>query len=585
VSAQIISGSSGAPGLAIGPLVHLAAPATVGSAAADDARSAGPGATGDLRPASSGAAGDPRLAAERLAAAQAAVAGHLEHLGAELQAAGKPDEAAIFDAQALLASDPALAKQALQIQAADGVSLAAAVRAAAERVARSLAALDDAYLSARAEDVRGVGRQIAAVLDGAPLDAVLAVPAGAIVLAAELTPADLVRLHRRGVGGVVTAGGTSTGHVAILARGLGLPALVGAGKRLQTLPPGVPAVLDAGAGLLLVAPSDDERAGYEARRRSERERQAQAKHVAHRPARLADGQRVRLWANIGQPDEAAIAVQRGAEGVGLFRTEFLFLDRAAPPGEEEQFAAYVQTLRAVHGRPLVVRTLDVGGDKPLDYLALGAEANPFLGWRGIRCLRRVPKLFMIQVRALLRAAAVGDVRIMLPMVATPDDVAWARQQVLAAAAALAAQGVPHRADVPLGIMVETPAAAVGLDRLVRAGGLTFCSIGSNDLAQYTLAADRGEPTLGALYAADDPAVFRMIRLAASAARTLGLSMSVCGELAARPASAVALVGLGIDILSLASSAVAPVKDALSTATLADARAQAAQACDDREPTY
>jgi phosphotransferase system enzyme I (PtsI) len=289
---------------------------------------------------------------------------------------------------------------------------------------------------------------------------------------------------------------------------------------------------------------------------------------------MADGHPVQLWANIGHPDEAASARERGAEGVGLFRTEFLFLDRAIAPSEDEQYAAYAHTLEAMAGRPVVVRTLDVGGDKPIPYLPPLPESNPFLGTRGIRFARHAPQLFETQLRALLRAAPHGDLRIMLPMVATPDDVAWARAVLQRLAAEL---GV-GAGSVPLGIMVETPAAAVSLDRL--RPGLAFCSVGSNDLAQYTLAADRSSSTLATSYRHDDPAVFRLIRTAARAAHALGLEISVCGELAGDPHHALALVGLGIDKLSMAPAALDDVKELLLASTLDAARQQAGAACDD-----
>jgi phosphotransferase system enzyme I (PtsI) len=270
-----------------------------------------------------------------------------------------------------------------------------------------------------------------------------------------------------------------------------------------------------------------------------------------------------LWANLGRPEEVGPALEHGAEGVGLFRTEFLFLDRQQAPSEDEQYAAYTQVLEAMGERPVVVRTLDVGGDKPLPYLPAIAEANPFLGTRGIRFCRRYPELFRAQLHALLRAAPHGNLRIMLPMVATPEDVAWARQQLAALSA-----------TVPLGIMVETPAAAVALDRL--AEGIQFCSIGSNDLAQYTLAADRGDASLAQRYRPDDPAVFRLIRATVESARRLNLEVSLCGELAADPTASVALVGLGLEKLSVSPPALLAVKAALRAVTLDEARRAAAK---------
>jgi phosphoenolpyruvate-protein kinase (PTS system EI component) len=292
------------------------------------------------------------------------------------------------------------------------------------------------------------------------------------------------------------------------------------------------------------------------------------------PGRLRDGRHIALWANIGRPAEARLAREYGAEGIGLFRTEFLFLDRETPPDEEEQYVAYRAVITEFPDRPIVIRTLDVGGDKPLPYLPIAAEANPFLGIRGIRLSMQRPDLFQVQVRALLRAAFHGDIWIMLPMIATPSELAWARAQMLDAAAALAAAGIDHRPDPPLGIMIETPAAVVMADQLAREAA--FFSIGSNDLAQYTLAVDRGHPTLTTHYRTDDPAVWRMIDLAARAARQASIPIGICGELGGEPEAAVALAGLGLDELSMAPARIPVVKEHLAQTSWAEAQAAAAR---------
>lgn len=555
-----LTGLPGAPGLAAGPVARF-----------DPA--AGAPAPADPAPA------DPDAALARLAAAQARVAADLEGLGAELRAEGKPDEAAIFDAQALLAGDPALGVEARRFLAG-GRGLGAALDRAVGALAEELAALDDPYLRARAADLRAVGAQIGATLRGAATGEEPAVPPGAIVVARDLTPAQTVRLRARRIAGFATAGGAPTGHVAILARALGLPAVIGIGGTLLSTPDGAPALLDGDAGVLIVAPTAAEEAAFAARRDARRAGDERRRALAALPAATGDGHRVAFWANLGGLEEARSVVEQGAEGVGLLRTEFLFLDRDGPPGEEEQHAAYSQVVRTLDGRPVIARTLDIGGDKPLPYLPRLVEANPFLGVRGVRFTRRFPELFDTQVRALLRAALAGDLRIMLPMVATPEDVAWARARIAAAAAALAREGVAHRPDTPLGIMVETPAAALTLDRLVAAGALRFCSIGSNDLAQYTLAADRGDPELAGRYRHDDPAVFRLIRAAIEAARRAGIEIGLCGELAADPVAAIALVGLGLEKLSMAPAALPVAKEAVRATTLAAARRAALAACGD-----
>jgi phosphotransferase system enzyme I (PtsI) len=318
-----------------------------------------------------------------------------------------------------------------------------------------------------------------------------------------------------------------------------------------------------------------ERAAY-TRRAAEQQAETTRRQTSRdQPGQLADGQRLPLWANIGHPDEARLALEHGAEGIGLFRTELLFLDRATPPSEDEHYSVYRATLETMAGRPVVVRTIDIGGDKPLPYIDMPHQANPFLGLRGLRLCMRWPNLLATQLRALLRAAVHGDLWVMLPMVATLDDLRWGRAQLGVAAAALAAEGLPHRADVRLGIMIETPAAAVTADLLAREAD--FFSIGSNDLTQYALAADRGLADLAARYPHDATAVLRLIAQAAEAARRAGIPIGACGELAREPAAALLLAGMGLDELSMDPAAIPIVKQQLRKATLAQARAMAVEA--------
>ena len=334
-------------------------------------------------------------------------------------------------------------------------------------------------------------------------------------------------------------------------------------------------ILDGAAALLIAEPDAQERADYTRRAAELRAESERRQTLRDQPGQLADGHQLALWANIGHPDEARLALEHGAEGIGLFRTEFLFLDRAAPPSENEQYTAYRRTLETMAGRPVVIRTIDIGGDKPLPYLDMPHEDNPFLGVRALRLCMRRPDLFATQLRALLRAAVHGDLWIMLPMVATLDDLRWGRAQLAAAAAALAAEGVPHRADVRLGIMIETPAAAVTADLLAREAA--FFSIGSNDLTQYAMAADRGLADLAARYPHDAPAVLRLIAQAAEAANRAGIPIGVCGELAGVPAAALLLAGLGLNELSMAPASIPIVKERLREVTLEQARALAKDA--------
>lgn len=539
-------GISGSSGIASGPTVNVSSATTAVPSVAGSAD-----------------------AAQQFDAARRATIKHLQSLGTELRQEQKPDEAAIFDAQATFAADPVL--EAGVVSRLDaGASLDQAISGAVEDMAAMLAQLDDPYLRERAADVRSVGSQMLLVVRGEPLE--LTVPAGAIVVAADLTPAQLATLRKQNIAGIATANGTATGHVAILARALEIPAVVGLGAAVLDLADGTPAILLADEGCLIVAPNARERARYATAQQQAQIQRQQAAALRHEAGRTSDGTPVRLWANIGHPDEVAQALNHGAEGVGLFRTEFLFLDRPAMPTEDEQIAAYRAVLQPLADRPVVIRTLDVGGDKPLPYLPPLHEANPFLGVRGLRFSMRHPELFRTQLRAMLRAAPAGDLRIMLPMVATVADLRWAVAQLEQVRSELAAANIEHRADVPFGIMLETPAAVLLLDRFIPS--IDFCSIGSNDLTQYTLAADRTDGELAQRYTHTDPAVLRMIELAARTAHQHDLPISLCGELAADPAISVVLVGLGITTLSMTPPLITPVKARLRETSLAQAQAQA-----------
>lgn len=503
---------------------------------------------------------------------QKLIADQLQQLGDELRAEGKGDEAGIFDAHALIATDPSFTAEVERLLIEEGHPLHHAIGEATEIFAGMLGALEDPYLRERASDVRAIGAQFLDLLNrSSPTEVV---PEGAIIVADELTPAQTALLRKTRIAGIATAGGTATGHVAILARALGIPAVVGLGPALLEAPDGAQAVLVAEEGLLIVEPTAEDLAGYQARAEELRRIEEQRKALLAQPVQTADGRQISLWANIGHPDEVDQALAYGAQGVGLFRTEFLFLDRQAPPGEEEQYAAYAHVARMMGERPVIVRTLDVGGDKPIPYLPQLVEPNPFLGIRGIRFSMRFSELFQVQVRALLRAATQGNLRVMLPMVATIEDILWARAQIEAAARDLTREGIACRADMPLGVMVETPAAALTLDLI--AHSISFCSIGSNDLAQYVMAADRTSPELTARYTDTSPAVLRAIRIAVNDGQRLGLEMGFCGQLAGEPASSIVLVGLGLDKLSMAPAAIPAVAEALRSVSLAEAQSRALQ---------
>jgi multiphosphoryl transfer protein len=472
-------------------------------------------------------------------------------------------EAAIFDAHLALLDDEAMLEPAnAEIDA--GATAERAWHDAAKGVAERFLGLDQELLRERAADVLDVGRRVVEALTG---EQTSGPERAAIVLVGELTPADAAALDPAVVRGIATAHGTATAHAAILARALGVPAVVGLTEAVLGIEEGTPLLLDGEAGTLEVDPPPDAlRDARDRRERAER-RRVLARERAQEPGVTRDGTRIEVFANLGSSGEVAQAVQLGAEGVGLLRTEFLFLGRAELPDEEEQTETLRQIARGLEGRPLVVRTLDAGADKPLPALPMPEEANPFLGVRGIRLTLERRDVLATQLRAVLRVAAEHPVKVMLPMVATLDEVHAARAVL---AQARAATGID--APLQLGIMVEVPAAALTARRL--AEHVDFFSIGTNDLTQYTMAAARDEERLAPLLAGPQPAVLRLIQATVHAARERGRWVGVCGELAGDPPTAVLLVGLGVTELSMAPALVPEVKAALRELELGPASAAA-----------
>jgi phosphotransferase system enzyme I (PtsI) len=378
----------------------------------------------------------------------------------------------------------------------------------------------------------------------------------AILVTHDLTPSLTVQLDRDTIAAIATDAGTRTSHVAILARSLGLPAIVGLRNATQELTGRETAILDGSTGLLAINPSHEDIEAYRERARQEEVAEVELRHLISLEAVTTDDVRITLRANVDLPEEAELAAKSGAEGVGLMRTEFLVMNRATMPDEDEQYRAYRRVVEAFGGRPVVIRTFDLGGDK-LPVGGFPSEPNPFLGWRAIRMCLDQPELFGVQLRALLRAAVHGDVHIMLPLIVTLDEVRLAREMLDEAARALEARGVEFRRDVPLGVMIETPAAAVSCDTFVN--DVAFFSIGTNDLVQYTLAVDRGNANLATRFTPLHPAVLKLIQRTVDTAHEYDLDVAVCGEMASQPLMAFALIGLGVRQLSVAPRSVPLVK--------------------------
>jgi phosphoenolpyruvate-protein phosphotransferase len=508
--------------------------------------------------------------AVELGEAAARAGAELQGLADRLAAQGRAEEGAIFAAQALMAEDPALLDPAAAA-ISDGTPADEAVLAAGESAAAMLASLDDELLAARAADVRDVAARIARILRG---EEPPRLERRSIAVAVDLPPSVTAELDPALLAGIALEAGSRTAHAAILARALRIPAVVGCTGLLAAAGAAREVAVDGGSGEVFVDPDHAESAQIQ--RRAEAAAAARTADDALRsePLCTADGHRVALLANIGRPDEAERAIKAGAEGVGLFRTEFMFMGRATPPDEATQRAAYASVLRAFGDRPVVIRMIDLGGDKNLPYLPLAAEENPFLGVRALRLADAGHEALLVtQLRAILRAGEETGVApwIMAPMVADRVDVDRLRALVAAAGG-----GAP-RVEAKVGIMVEIPSAALVADLV--APRVDFFSIGTNDLTQYALAADRTNPALAGRQDPLHPAVLRLIARVVDGGHAAGIPVAVCGEMAGDPAGAVALAGLGIDELSMDPVAFGPVKRALRAVTLGDARAAARRALD------
>lgn len=474
---------------------------------------------------------------------------------AEVQAGA--DEAAIFDVQLSILDDRtlfdsivALIRQSIAAEKAFDIILLEW----RQHFARNASPM----LRERVGDLTDVHIRVLSILLSLPDHDPVDVPRGsnAILVTHDLTPSLTMQLDRECIAAIATDAGTATAHVAILARSLGLPAVVGLRRAMTYLQGGETAILNGSDGTLIIAPTDVEIADAYQKVDEEAGQFEQLRELALSEPVMRDGGRVTVLVNLDIPEESDLAATSGADGVGLMRTEFLVISRAAMPDEEEQYRAYRRVTEAFGGMPVVIRTFDVGGDK-LPVGGFPVEANPFLGWRAIRMCLDESELFKVQLKALMRAAVHGDLRIMLPLVVTVDEVRETRQLMEQCVVELRERHIPFREDVPLGVMVETPAAAIAVDTLVR--DVDFLSIGSNDLVQYVMAVDRGNANLAPRFTPFHPAVLKLIAKVQSTGAEQGLEVCVCGEMASNPLAIFALIGLGIEQLSVAPRSVAVAK--------------------------
>ena len=482
----------------------------------------------------------------------------------------------ILAAHARMIDDPTLRRDARTRIGRDLVSAEHAVSEVLEGHAAKLAGMADTHLAARAADVRDIQQRILTQFLGPGTDPVPDDTEGPIVvLAHDLSPSETAGLDPACVLGFATESGGLASHTAIVAAALEIPAVVGLGKALDLARLSRSAIVDGDEGLVVL---DPDAATLDRYRRAAIERTARFEglaDLAHLPAETLDGRTVQLWGNIEFPAEVDPCLDRGATGIGLYRTEFLFLNVDRPPTEDEQFAAYQAVVRSARGRPVTFRTLDLGADKLVSYRnGHPPEPNPALGLRSLRLSLRDPALFRTQLRAILRASALGDVRVMFPLVSTLSEFRQARAILDAVAAELVAEGIAVASGLPVGVMVEVPAAAVMADQLAKE--VDFFSIGTNDLIQYTLAVDRTNETVAGLYSAADPSVLRLIALVVSAAAPRGLDVTVCGAMGGEPLYATLLLGLGIRSLSMAPHQLPEIKRVLRAIRDDRARALAAE---------
>jgi len=488
------------------------------------------------------------------------------------------ETAAIFEAHQAMLDDPSFHTLVSTRIAEHGLSAEAAVEEAIEELAALFSRLDDPYLRQRAADVRDIGQRVIRHLLGEPLPTLAPGMPAAVIVADDLLPSDTVEFDKNSVLGFVTVQGGKTSHSAIIAQTLGIPAVVGLPAEILTdVRDNDTLIVDGEIGRVIARPSPAEEAPYRQKVRARQQWEAGLQPLIHRPTVTQDGHRVELVANIATLNDVKPALEHGAEGIGLFRTEFLFMNRDTLPTEDEQYQVYRTVVEQMAGRPTIIRTLDIGGDKEVPALHLAPEANPFLGYRAIRlCLDR-PELFLTQLRALYRAAQHGPIGIMFPMITTRQEITDARRLLETAKADVEKKGVAVTRQPQVGIMIETPAAALMADRL--AADVDFFSIGTNDLTQYTMACDRLNPTVAALYQPYHPALLRLIRHVIEGAHDRQKWVGLCGESASDPIAIPLLLGLGLDEFSVNPGKILPTRARIADLTRQTLRPLAEAALD------
>ena len=486
------------------------------------------------------------------------------------------EEAQVFEAHLMVLSDPELVGQVKDAITSQKVNAEHALKEVSDMFISIFAGMEDnPYMQERAADIRDVSKRILANLLGVKIPSPATIKDEVVVVAGDLTPSDTAQLNRKYVKAFVTDIGGRTSHSAIMARSLEIPAIVGTKEITSLAKDGDLIIIDGLSGDVFLNPSEDVVAEYRAKAEAFAAQQAEWEKLKDADTFTKDGHQVELAANIGTPKDLEGVIHNGAEGVGLYRTEFLYMDSHDMPTEEDQFEAYKAVLEGMNGKPVVVRTMDIGGDKELPYLPLPHEMNPFLGYRAIRISLNEPEMFRTQLRALLRASVYGKLRIMFPMIATLNDFRGAKALLLEEKAKLVAEGVAVSDDIQVGIMIEIPAAAVLAHQFAKE--VDFFSIGTNDLIQYTMAADRMNERVSYLYQPYNPSILTLIKHVIDSAHKEGKWAGMCGEMAGDQTAVPLLVGLGLDEFSMSASSVLKTRSLISKLTLGDMQALAAKA--------
>ena len=502
----------------------------------------------------------------KFAAAMAATLKQLDTIRQKALEEMGPEEAAIFEAHMQIAQDPSLSDGIKSLVESSHTNVVAATAQTIETFANIFLGMEDAYLRERGADIKDIGDRLMRNMLGMNPRGLSHISGEVILVAQDLAPSDTASLDKNVVKGIVTAAGGPTSHAAIMARTLEIPAVMGVGD-IESFVDGDRAVVLGTDGIVEINPSDADWAEYTNQAGAFQEELKRLRESANLEATTTDGHYVELFGNIGKAKDAKNALTMGAQGIGLYRTEFLYMENDELPAEDVQFEEYKKVAQDMKGKPVIIRTMDIGGDKELKCLDLPSEMNPFLGYRAIRISLNRPDIFKVQLRALLRASAFGDIHIMYPMIASVEEVKQANAMLDECKEELTAEGKEFNKDIKVGIMIEVPAAAVISPILAKY--VDFFSIGTNDLCQYTLAVDRMNEAIGSLYQPLHPGVLRLIKHVIDASHEQGKFTGMCGELASDPVATMILLGLGLDEFSMTASSIPLIKNILRSVSKAE----------------